>query len=109
MSSVLLSLVQLGCVCMLALLSINQTKKITKLEQELTEERLKNLYKRKDLVKLESNGRFMSKDKLLHEIGRINYKWSENVERKDCANNSRDDFRVIDNRLGGAESGDRKL
>ena len=43
MSSVLLSLVQLGCVCMLALLSINQTKKITKLDQELTDERFKNL------------------------------------------------------------------
>lgn len=109
MSSVLLSLVQFGCVCMLALLSINQNKKIIKLDQELIDERFKNLHNRQDLIILESNGRFMSKDKLLHEIGRLNYKWSKNVERKDCANNSRDDFRVIDNRLGGAESGDRKL
>lgn len=109
MSSVLLSLVQLGCVCALALLNAHHIKKIIKLEKELREERLKNLNKRIDLVKLESNGRFMSKDKLLHEIGRLNYKWSKDVERKDCANNSRDDFRVIDNGLGGAESGDRKL
>lgn len=109
MNSLITCLIQFGCVCALSLLSLSQSKRITKLRAELIEEKFKNLSKRKDLIYLESNGRFMSKDKLLHEIGRLNNKWSKDVERKDCANSSRNDFRVINNRLGGAESGDSKL
>lgn len=109
MNSLILDLIQCGCVCVLSLLSLSQSSRIIKLRSELIDERFKNLCKRADLVNLESNGRFMSKDKLLHEIGRLNYKWSKDVERKDCANSSRDDLRVINNRLGGAESGDSKL
>lgn len=109
MNSLITCLIQFGCVCLLSLLSLSQSKRITKLRGELIEERVKNLSKRADLIYLESNGRFMSKDKLLHEIGRLNYKWSKDVERKDCANSSRNDLRVINNRLGGAESGDSKL
>lgn len=109
MNSLILDLIQCGCVCVLSLLSLSQSARIIKLRAELIDERFKNLCKRADLVNLESNGRFMSKDKLLHEIGRLNYKWSKDVERKDCANSSRDDLRVINNRLGGAESGDSKL
>lgn len=109
MNSLIGCLIQFGCVCALSLLSLSQNRCIIKLRAELIEEKFKNLSKRKDLIYLESNGRFMSKDKLLHEIGRLNYKWSKDVERKDCANSSRDDLRVINNRLGGAESGDSKL
>lgn len=109
MNSLITCLIQLGCVCALSLLSLSQSTRIIKLRAELIEEKFKNLSKRKDLIYLESNGRFMSKDKLLHEIGRLNYKWSKDVERKDCANSSRDDLRVFNNRLGGAESGDSKL
>lgn len=109
MNSLIVYLIQCGCVCVLSLLSLSQSNRIIKLRQELTDEKLKNLCKRKDLIYLESNGRYMSKDKLLHEIGRLNYKWSKDVERKDCANISRDDLRVVNNRLGGAESGDSKL
>lgn len=109
MNSLILDLIQCGCVCVLSLLSLSQSARIIKLRAELIDERFKNLSKRKDLIYLESNGRFMSKDKLLHEIGRLNNKWSKDVERKDCANSSRNDFRIINNRLGGAESGDSKL
>lgn len=109
MNSLILDLIQCGCVCVLSLLSLSQSARIIKLRAELIDERFKNLSKRKDLIYLESNGRFMSKDKLLHEIGRLNNKWSKDVERKNSANSSRDDLRVINNRLGGAESGDSKL